>query len=116
MFTNSSFTGEEVSLGRSSSSNRDLDLEPGHYDPYLETPAGALQDIAFKCGAKVLSPLCPIIMQHYNIVSSLLFVRSLNAYDKYLQVEFKSGLLSSPELQFSVEVCCSAYIRIPLFQ
>ncbi|OIS97517.1 PREDICTED: RNA polymerase II C-terminal domain phosphatase-like 1 [Nicotiana attenuata] len=63
--------GEEVSLGRSSSSNRDLDLEPGHYDPYLETPAGALQDIAFKCGAKV---------------------------------EFKSGLLSSPELQFSVEV------------
>ncbi|KAM3362378.1 RNA polymerase II C-terminal domain phosphatase-like 1 isoform X1 [Capsicum galapagoense] len=43
---------EEVSLGRSSSSNRDLDLEPGH-DPYLETPAGALQDIAFKCGTKV---------------------------------------------------------------
>ncbi|XP_060195707.1 RNA polymerase II C-terminal domain phosphatase-like 1 [Lycium barbarum] len=63
--------GEEISLGRSSSSNRDLDLEPGHYDPYLETPAGALQDIAFKCGTKV---------------------------------EFKSGVLSSPELQFSLEV------------
>lgn len=63
--------GEEVPLGRSSSSNRVLDLEPGHYDPYLETPAGALQDIAFKCGAKV---------------------------------EFKSGFLSSPELQFSLEV------------
>ncbi|KAJ8545550.1 hypothetical protein K7X08_018133 [Anisodus acutangulus] len=63
--------GEEVSLERSSSSNRDLDLEPGHYDPYLETPVGALQDIAFKCGTKV---------------------------------EFKSRLLSSPELQFSLEV------------
>ncbi|CAN4078971.1 unnamed protein product [Withania somnifera] len=63
--------GEEVSLGRLSSSNRILDLEPGHYDPYVETPAGALQDIAFKCGAKV---------------------------------EFKSSLLSSPELQFSLEV------------
>ncbi|KAJ8549588.1 hypothetical protein K7X08_033295 [Anisodus acutangulus] len=63
--------GEEASMGRSSSSNRDLDFEPGNYDPYLETPAGALQDIAFKCGTKV---------------------------------EFKSRLLSSPELQFSLEV------------
>ncbi|XP_049381587.1 RNA polymerase II C-terminal domain phosphatase-like 1 [Solanum stenotomum] len=63
--------GEEVPLGRSSSSNRVLDLEPGHYDQYLETPAGALQDIAFKCGAKV---------------------------------EFRSSFLSSPELQFSLEV------------
>ncbi|KAK4347129.1 hypothetical protein RND71_033468 [Anisodus tanguticus] len=97
--------GEEVSLGRSSSSNRDLDLEPGHYDPYLETPAGALQDIAFKCGTKVLLPLCPVIRQRTNIeYSSLLFVRSLNAYGKYMQVEFKSRLLSSPELQFSLEV------------
>lgn len=67
MLTNSSFTVEEVSLGRSSSSNRDLDLEPGH-DPYLETPAGALQDIAFKCGTKVLLLLCPVIRQHYRKV------------------------------------------------
>ncbi|KAL6991037.1 protein-serine,threonine phosphatase [Sarracenia purpurea var. burkii] len=46
--------GEEVPLGRSCSSSRELDLEPGRLDPYVETPAGALQDIANKCGTKVL--------------------------------------------------------------
>lgn len=66
-----SFSGDEVSLGRSSSSNRDLDFEPGRVDSYVETSVGALQDIAFKCGAKV---------------------------------EFRPGLVSSTELQFSVEV------------
>lgn len=68
MLTSSSFTGEEVPLGRSSSSNRVLDVESGHYDPYLETPAGALQDIAFKCGAKVLIPVCPVIRQQLHKV------------------------------------------------
>ncbi|KAM7525108.1 hypothetical protein LguiA_015010 [Lonicera macranthoides] len=47
------FPGEEVSLGRSSSSNKDLEVEPERVDMYAENPAGALQDIAFKCGAKV---------------------------------------------------------------
>ncbi|GMP74728.1 hypothetical protein CsSME_00032062 [Camellia sinensis var. sinensis] len=49
-----SFSGEEVPLGRSSSSSRELDVEPGRVDPYTETPIGALQDIAIKCGTKVL--------------------------------------------------------------
>ncbi|KAF7150121.1 hypothetical protein RHSIM_Rhsim02G0127000 [Rhododendron simsii] len=43
---------EDVPLGRSPSS-RDLDVELGRVDPYAETPAGALQDIAIKCGTKV---------------------------------------------------------------
>uniref|UniRef100_A0A5B6ZK95 protein-serine/threonine phosphatase n=1 Tax=Davidia involucrata TaxID=16924 RepID=A0A5B6ZK95_DAVIN len=66
-----SFSGEDVPLGRSSSSNRDLDMEPGRVDLYAESPAGALQDIAFKCGTKV---------------------------------DFRSALVPSPDLQFSVEV------------
>ena len=48
------FKGEEVSLCRSASSSRELDVEPGRFDPYVETPSGALQDIAIKCGTKVL--------------------------------------------------------------
>ena len=48
------FEGEEGSLGRSTSSSRELDVEPGRFDPYVETPSGALQDIAIKCGTKVL--------------------------------------------------------------
>lgn len=54
----SNFEGEEVSLGRSSSSNKDLEVEPERVDIYAENPAGALQDIAFKCGAKVLEIKC----------------------------------------------------------
>ncbi|XP_027160416.1 RNA polymerase II C-terminal domain phosphatase-like 1 [Coffea eugenioides] len=48
-----SFSGEEASMVRSSSANRDLDLESGQIDPQAETPIGALHDIAFKCGTKV---------------------------------------------------------------
>ncbi|KAK3018861.1 hypothetical protein RJ639_004426, partial [Escallonia herrerae] len=48
-----SFSGPEVPLGRSFS-NKDLDFEAGRADMYAETPAGALQDIAFRCGVKVL--------------------------------------------------------------
>ncbi|KAL3519721.1 hypothetical protein ACH5RR_017870 [Cinchona calisaya] len=66
-----SFSGEDASMVRSSSANRDLDLESGQIDPYVETLVGALQDIAFKCGTKV---------------------------------EFRRALVSSSELQFSVEV------------
>ena len=56
--------GEDVPLGRSSSSTRDLDIEPGRVDIYSETPAGALQDIATKCGTKVKrirSYTCPLL-------------------------------------------------------
>ncbi|CAK9152509.1 unnamed protein product [Ilex paraguariensis] len=62
------FLGEEIPLGQS---NRELDIELGRVDPYADTTAGALQDIAFKCGAKV---------------------------------EFRPGLVSSTDLQFSMEV------------
>ncbi|XWS12678.1 hypothetical protein CRYUN_Cryun37aG0110800 [Craigia yunnanensis] len=48
-----SFSGEEVPLGRSSSSHKDLDFESGRTVPSGETAAGVLQDIAMKCGAKV---------------------------------------------------------------
>ncbi|XP_059671081.1 RNA polymerase II C-terminal domain phosphatase-like 1 [Cornus florida] len=48
-----SFQGEDASSGRSSSSNRDIDVEPGRVDLYGESPVGALQDIAMKCGTKV---------------------------------------------------------------
>ncbi|KAF5955424.1 hypothetical protein HYC85_008280 [Camellia sinensis] len=74
-----SFSGEEVPLGRSSSSSRELDVEPGRVDPYTETPIGALQDIAIKCGTKA---------------------------------EFRSGLVSSTELQFSAEVVLFAGEKI----
>ncbi|KAL2244815.1 UNVERIFIED_CONTAM: hypothetical protein Sindi_2749700 [Sesamum indicum] len=48
-----SFSGEDGSVNEPSSANKDLDLEAGQIDPYTETCTGALQDIAFKCGAKV---------------------------------------------------------------
>ncbi|KAB2060553.1 hypothetical protein ERO13_A10G023900v2 [Gossypium hirsutum] len=48
-----SFPGEEMPLGRSSSSHKDLDFESGRTIPNGETPAGVFQDIAMKCGAKV---------------------------------------------------------------
>ncbi|XWS18342.1 hypothetical protein CRYUN_Cryun32bG0035500 [Craigia yunnanensis] len=48
-----SFSGEEMPLGRSSSSHKDLDFESGRIVPSGETTAGVLQDIAMKCGAKV---------------------------------------------------------------
>nr|XP_043619503.1 RNA polymerase II C-terminal domain phosphatase-like 1 [Erigeron canadensis] len=48
-----SFPGEESSLGQSSSSNRDMDIEGGGSDTYVESPAEYLHYIAFKCGAKV---------------------------------------------------------------
>ncbi|XP_071726506.1 RNA polymerase II C-terminal domain phosphatase-like 1 [Rutidosis leptorrhynchoides] len=49
----SSFQGEESSLGQSSSSNRDMDIEGGSDDSYAESPAEYLCYVAFKCGTKV---------------------------------------------------------------
>ncbi|XVF25833.1 hypothetical protein REPUB_Repub13aG0247800 [Reevesia pubescens] len=66
-----SFSGEEMPLGRSSSSHKDLDFESGRNVPSGETPVAVLQDIAMKCGAKV---------------------------------EFRPALVSSLDLQFSIEV------------
>ncbi|KAJ0018280.1 hypothetical protein Pint_10632 [Pistacia integerrima] len=48
-----SFSGDEVPLSRSSSSNKDFDFESGRDVSSAETPAAVLQDIAIKCGAKV---------------------------------------------------------------
>ncbi|XP_065877295.1 RNA polymerase II C-terminal domain phosphatase-like 1 isoform X2 [Euphorbia lathyris] len=48
-----SFSGEDIPLSRSMSSNRDLDFESDRAVPSAETPVGVLQDIAMKCGAKV---------------------------------------------------------------
>ncbi|XVE88010.1 hypothetical protein DITRI_Ditri19aG0034300 [Diplodiscus trichospermus] len=48
-----SFSGEEMSLGRSSSSHKDFDYESGRTVPSGDTPTVVLQDIAMKCGAKV---------------------------------------------------------------
>uniref|UniRef100_A0A2P2LPT7 DRBM domain-containing protein n=1 Tax=Rhizophora mucronata TaxID=61149 RepID=A0A2P2LPT7_RHIMU len=48
-----SFSGEEIQLSRSSSRNRELDFESERAVSSEETPVGALQDIAVKCGAKV---------------------------------------------------------------
>ncbi|KVH89550.1 Double-stranded RNA-binding [Cynara cardunculus var. scolymus] len=47
-----SFPGEESSLGQSSSSNRDMDIEAGNSDSYAESPAEYLHYIAYKCGTK----------------------------------------------------------------
>ncbi|WCJ26998.1 C-terminal domain phosphatase-like 1 [Euphorbia peplus] len=48
-----SFSGDDILLSRSTSSNRDLDFESDRAVPSAETPVGVLQDIAVKCGAKV---------------------------------------------------------------
>jgi RNA polymerase II C-terminal domain phosphatase-like 1/2 len=49
-----SYPGEELSSGRSSSGNKEIELDTEQrMDNFAENPAGALQDIAFKCGAKV---------------------------------------------------------------
>ncbi|KAM7262854.1 hypothetical protein ACFE04_000537 [Oxalis oulophora] len=47
-----SFSGDEMSISRSSSSNRD-DFESGRAFSTAETPVEVLQDIAMKCGTKV---------------------------------------------------------------
>lgn len=47
------FEGEDP-LSRSSSSSRDVDFESGRDVSSAETPAGVLQDIALKCGTKVM--------------------------------------------------------------
>lgn len=46
--------GEGSSLGQSSSSSREMDIETGGNDTFTESPAEYLHFIAFKCGAKVL--------------------------------------------------------------
>ncbi|KAK9131738.1 hypothetical protein Scep_011266 [Stephania cephalantha] len=67
-----SYTGNEMPPGPSSSSKRNSPSEPEPSTPsYPETPAGVLQDIATKCGTKV---------------------------------EFRTTLVVSRELQFSIEV------------
>lgn len=48
-----SFPGEESSLGQSSSSNKDMDIENGGNDTFAESPAEYLHFVAFKCGTKV---------------------------------------------------------------
>lgn len=48
------FVGEETPFSRSSSSNRDLDFESGRGVSNAETPSVVLQDIAMKCGTKVI--------------------------------------------------------------
>ncbi|KAI5657039.1 hypothetical protein M9H77_25832 [Catharanthus roseus] len=48
-----SFSGEEESVVRPSSQNKDPDIQSGRIDSYADTPDGALQDIAIKCGTKV---------------------------------------------------------------
>ena len=48
------FEGEEIQLSRSSSSTRDVDFESGRGISNAETTAGVLQDIAMKCGTKVI--------------------------------------------------------------
>ncbi|WOH11812.1 hypothetical protein DCAR_0831305 [Daucus carota subsp. sativus] len=64
-----SFPGEEVSLARSSSSNRNLDSEPGRIEKFAETPVKALQDIAFKCRTKVefRSALVPSMVLQFQV-------------------------------------------------
>ncbi|XP_038978339.1 RNA polymerase II C-terminal domain phosphatase-like 1 isoform X2 [Phoenix dactylifera] len=48
------FEGEEMPTGRISSSHKDIQFESGRATAqYARTPAGVLQDIATKCGAKV---------------------------------------------------------------
>lgn len=47
------FLGEEISLSRSFSSNRELDFDSGPAVSNAETPAGVLQEIGMKCGTKV---------------------------------------------------------------
>lgn len=49
------FVGEEMPLSRTSSSSRDTDFESGQAEPDTETSAGVLQEIAMKCGAKVIA-------------------------------------------------------------
>ncbi|XP_048230752.1 RNA polymerase II C-terminal domain phosphatase-like 1 isoform X2 [Ricinus communis] len=48
-----SLSGEENSLSRSSSSNRDLDVESDRAVSSAETPVRVLHEISMKCGAKV---------------------------------------------------------------
>ncbi|KAH6763969.1 C-terminal domain phosphatase-like 1 [Perilla frutescens var. hirtella] len=48
-----SISGEDSPMAQLPSADKDLDLEAGQIDPSSVTSAGALQDIAFKCGTKV---------------------------------------------------------------
>ncbi|XP_028775574.1 RNA polymerase II C-terminal domain phosphatase-like 1 [Neltuma alba] len=51
--TSHSFSSEDVPLSRSSSSLRDLDSESGRSLLHADSPAGAMKEIAMKCGTKV---------------------------------------------------------------
>lgn len=48
-----SFQGDDISLGRSASSNRYFEIQSKRGAPLSETPVGALHDIAVRCGTKV---------------------------------------------------------------
>lgn len=48
------FVAEEIPFSRSSSSNRDLDFESGRGVSNAETSTVVLQEIAMKCGTKVI--------------------------------------------------------------
>ncbi|XP_057544204.1 RNA polymerase II C-terminal domain phosphatase-like 1 [Amaranthus tricolor] len=48
-----SFRGDEITLSRYSSSNKDFEVEPERNSSLAESPSGALHDIAMKCGTKV---------------------------------------------------------------
>lgn len=47
------YEGEEIPLSRSTSSLRDPDSESGRSLSHIDTPAGAMKEIAMKCGTKV---------------------------------------------------------------
>uniref|UniRef100_A0A803LLE1 protein-serine/threonine phosphatase n=1 Tax=Chenopodium quinoa TaxID=63459 RepID=A0A803LLE1_CHEQI len=65
-----SFRGDEISLSRSASSNKDFEVESEKNSTLAESPSAALHDIAMRLGTKV---------------------------------EFKPGLVATPELKFSME-------------
>lgn len=48
-----SFRGDEISLTRSGSGNKDFEVEPEQGSSLSESPSVALQDIAARCGTKV---------------------------------------------------------------
>ena len=111
------FADAGASQNQASFNNRDFPIEGGKLN-LLPSPLsiGVLQEIARRCSSKVLLKL-HMVFCFLLFWCSDLFVEFEISFCTF-QVEFKSVLSTSKDLQFSVEVCncafCFLYSRISI--
>lgn len=104
------YEGDEISLSRSSSSNKDLEVEPERSSSIAESPAVALHNIAMRCGTKVITWM---LLKEVDTYILFIYLTCFYLFSDFMfpviyfacfQVEFKPGLVATAELKFSMEV------------